>query len=128
MELHPFAYKSEEWLDHFRSAAEFSRGPNVETDEWMDRYFREHYPNPEEARYKKVRLRAALSFMEEHAKVFDHGRIGVVDGKNAIIQGSLVYALLSYFGSMPEHQVGRVWPPAKDVRDLAQSIAVKYGA
>ena len=128
MESPPFAYTSEEWLDHFRDAAEFSRGPDADADQWAQRYFQERYANPEEARYKRVRLMVALSFMEEHSKVFDHGRIGVVDGKNAIIQGSLVYALLSYFGSMPERQVGRVWPPAEDVRDLAQSIALKYGA
>ena len=128
MESLPFAYTSEEWLVHFRAASEFSRGPDAGVDQWAERYFQERYPNPEEARYKRVRLMAALSFMEERAEVFDHGRIGVVDGRNAIIQGSLVYALLSYFGSMPERQVGRVWPPAKDVRDLAQSIALKYGA
>lgn len=128
MESLPFSYTSEEWLDHFRDAAEFSRGPGANPDQWAERYFQARYPNPEEARYKRVRLMAALSFMEEHAEVFDYGRIGVVDGRNAIIQGSLVCALLSYFGSMPERQVGRVWPPATDVRDLAQSIAMKYGA
>jgi hypothetical protein len=127
MESHQFPYTSSEWMVHFRAAAESSHDQRESAQEWADSYFEKQFSDPAEARYKADRLMAALSYWEANVQEFNSGKVSVVGQEKALLSGAMGYALYAYFGQMPEHQVGRAFPPVKDVRDMAQSIALKYG-
>jgi hypothetical protein len=111
---------------HFRAAAEFSHDPKRDAKDLLIAHFEKFYPDQVEARYKCDRMVQALAFWDYNFRDFDFEKVSVVGDKAALVSGAMGYALHAYFASMPDHQLGRVYPPVKDVRDMAQSTALKY--
>jgi hypothetical protein len=123
--MNPYEYTFPEWRDHWRDAALYSQTAFKDSGHvWAQGYFREHYPDPAEACYKRERFVAALTFWDAHSSEFDVGQMSVVGDREALVGFPLVLAFFSFYGAIPDGHLGVTHPTVDLIRSVAESATI----
>ena len=119
-----FAYPWSEWHEALLAmdaamgeAPQIGGGPAA-----SQRFFSERYPNPAEARGKRLRFEKAMRWLDTHVDEFDSERLGVVGREGALISMSAHRALHLMFSEIADSLL-LIDPPDGAVMECATRFA-----
>jgi hypothetical protein len=116
-----FRYHLRDWVADLHAMAEQSSTvPKERENDAIRDYFLSRYRTPSEAKWRALRILAALRYLEANASSFENAGYALASSKGGTASGYLTGALYRFFGVASDEAVDRPPPPRVFVDGAAE--------